>query len=85
MALVKHPIQIYLDDWQNAALRRLAKEKNASLSELIRRGIELLLNQVPVEEDPAFQIIGLISSGVSNIAENHDEYIVQEIEKEWRQ
>jgi 16S rRNA U516 pseudouridylate synthase RsuA-like enzyme len=85
MTLAKHPIQIYLDEGQNAALRRLAKKNNVSLSELIRHGIELLLNQVPVEEDPAFQIIGLVSSGVGNIAENHDEYLVQEIEKEWKQ
>jgi len=84
MALAKHPIQIYLDDWQNAALRRLAKEKNASISELIRRGIELLLNQVPVEEDPAFQMIGLGASGVSDFSEKHDEYLVQELEKEWK-
>ncbi len=84
MALVKHPIQIYVDERQNRALRRLAKEKNASISELIRRGIDLLLNQVPAEEDPAYQMIGLVSSGVSDIAENHDEYIVQEIEKEWK-
>jgi hypothetical protein len=84
MALVKHPIQIYVDERQNRALRRLAKDKNASISELIRRGIDLLLNQVPVEEDPAYHLIGLVSSGVSDIAENHDEYIVQEIEKEWK-
>jgi len=82
MALVKHPIQIYVDERQNRALRRLAKEKNASISELIRRGIDLLLNQVPVEDDPAYQMIGLFSSGLPNLAEDHDEYIVQEIEKE---
>jgi hypothetical protein len=82
MALVKHPIQIYVDERQNRALRRLAKEKGASISELIRRGIDLLLNQVPAEEDPAYQMIGLFSSGLPNLAENHDEYIVQEIEKE---
>jgi len=84
MAPVKHPIQIYLDDRQNRALRRLAKEKNASISEMIRRGIDLLLDQVPVENDPAFQLIGLGASGVSDAAENHDEYLVQEIEKEWK-
>ena len=84
MALVKHPIQIYLDDRQNQALRRLAKEKKASVSELIRRGIDLLLSQIPVENDPAFQLIGLGASGVSDVAEKHDEYLVQEIEKEWK-
>jgi len=85
MTLARHPIQIYLEERQDQALRRLAKEKNASISELIRRSIDMLLNQVPVEEDPAYQIIGLAVSGVSDIAENHDEYLVQEIQKEWKE
>jgi hypothetical protein len=85
MSLARRPIQIYLEARQDQALRRLAKEKNASISELIRRGIDLLLNQMPVEEDPAYQIIGLAASGVNDIAENHDEYLVQEIEKEWKE
>jgi len=38
--------------------------------------------QAPVEEDPAYQIIGLATSGPSDIAENHDEYLVQAIEEE---
>ena len=82
MSLVKSPIQIYLDERQNLALRRLAKEKNTSVSELVRRGIDLLLGQVPAGHDPAYQLIGLGASGVTNIAEKHDEYLVREIEKE---
>lgn len=82
MSLVKSPIQIYLDERQNQALRRLAKEKNTSVSELVRHGIDLLLGQVPAGYDPAYKLIGLGSSGVSDIAENHDEYLVQETEKE---
>lgn len=82
MTLTKHPIQIYLDDRQNQALRALAKQRNASVSELIRRGIDLLLNQIPFENDPAYRLIGLGNSGVANIAENHDEYLVQVIGKE---
>jgi len=82
VSLVKSPIQIYLDERQNQALRRLAKEKNTSVSELVRHGIDLLLGQVPAGYDPAYKLIGLGSSGVSDIAENHDEYLVQETEKE---
>lgn len=82
MSLSRSPIQIYLNERQNQALRRLAKEKNTSISELVRRGIDLLLRQVPAEKDPAFQMIGLGASGVSNIAEDHDEYLAREIEKE---
>lgn len=76
MALTEHPVPIYLDDRQNQALRMLAKQGNPTLSELVRRGIELLLKQIPVENGPAFHLIGLGRSGVSHIAENHDEYLM---------
>ncbi len=62
--LTKRPIQVYLEEAQSQALRRLAKDEGVSLSELIRRGVDLLLAQVPVEKDPAWDIIGLGSSGV---------------------
>jgi len=84
MSIVKSPIQVYLDERQNQALHRLAKEKNTTVSELVRHGIDLLLRQVPVENDPAFQIVGLGASGVPNIAEKHDEYLAREIQKESR-
>jgi len=32
--------------------------------------------------DPAFELIGMGDSGVKDIAEKHDEYLTQEIEKE---
>ncbi len=82
MSLHRSPIQIYLNERQNQALRRLAKEKNTTVSELVRRGIDLLLRQVPAEQDPAYHMIGLGASGVTNIAEKHDEYLAQELEKE---
>ena len=82
MSVGKSPIQIYLDERQNQALRHLAKEKNTSVSELVRRGIDLLLGQVPAGHDPAYQLIGLGASGVKDIAEKHDEYLVQETKKD---
>ena len=78
----KHPLQIYLDDRQDQFLRRLAKERNASISELVREGIDLLLARVPVEEDPAYKLVGVGTSKNRHIADKHDEYIVDEIEKE---
>ena len=83
MTIAKHPIQVYLDDRQKQALRRLAEQENTTLSELIRRGVDLLLTRLPAGKDPAYRLIGLGGSGESDMAENHDEYIVQEIEKEW--
>ncbi len=80
----KRPIQVYLDERQDRALRRLASEENVTISELIRRGVDLLLEEVPAEKDPAYQIIGLGSSGVADLGAHHDAYLAQEIEKEGR-
>ena len=80
--LTKRPIQIYLEERQSKALRRLAKDEGVSLSELIRRGVDLLLAQVPIEKDPAWNIIGLGDSDVSDLATRLDEYLVEELSKE---
>ena len=80
--LTKRPIQVYLEERQDRALRRLAAEEGVSLSELIRRSVDLLLAQLPVEQDPAWQIIGLGSSDVNDLGARHDKYLAQEISEE---
>jgi hypothetical protein len=35
-----------------------------------------------LEEDPLWDIVGMFDSGIGNLAEKHDEYIVQWIQKE---
>ncbi len=76
--LTKRPIQVRLEERQEQALRRLASEEGVSLSELIRRGVDLLLSQVLAEEDPAWRIIGLGNSGVGDLGMNHDKYLSEE-------
>ncbi len=80
--LAKRPIQVYLEEQQDRALRKLAAEQGVSLSELIRRSVDLLLAQVPAEEDPAWKIIGLGRSNIADLGTRHDEYLVQETSKE---
>jgi hypothetical protein len=80
--LTKRPIQVYLEKGQHRALRRLAADENVSLSELIRRSVNLLLAQVPIEKDAAWEIIGLGRSGVSDGAIKHDEYLVEILSQE---
>ncbi len=80
--LTKRPIQVYLEERQERALRKLTTEERVSLSELIRRGVDLLLAQVQIKKDPAWKIVGLGSSNVSDLATRHDEYLVEELSKE---
>jgi hypothetical protein len=78
----KRPVQIYLEERQTYALRRLADQENTSVSDLIRRSIDLLLSQLPPESDPAYHIIGLGYSGIADLGLRHDEYLAQDIEGE---
>jgi hypothetical protein len=78
----KHPIQIYLEKSQEQALRRLASKKHVALAALIREGVDLLLAQSPLEDDPAWHIIGIGNSNIADLGTAHDEYLVQELEKE---
>ncbi len=75
--LTKRPIQIYLEEQQDRALRRIAEDKGISLSELIRRSIDLYLENLPVEDDPALKIVGLGRSGLGDLAAKHDEYLTR--------
>ena len=80
----KKPLQVYLRSGQLDALRALAKRRGESIAALVRKGVDKLLDEVPPEEDPLLEVIGLYDSGVGDLSEKHDEYLAQMIEKENR-
>jgi len=49
---------------------------------LIRVGVDKLLQDIPPEEDPLQEIVGLYDSGIGDLSERHDDYLVQMIEGE---
>ncbi len=75
--LSKKPLQIYLRQDQLDVLRGLARRKGASMAELIRQAVDRLLWDIPVEEDPLMDIVGLGDSGLGDLAINHDHYLVE--------
>jgi hypothetical protein len=77
--LTKKPIQIYLRPEQLDRLRALAERRNVSIAELIRQGVDRLLANVPIEDDPLLTIIGLVEGGPVDLAEKHDEHIAEVI------
>ena len=82
--LTKKPLQVYLRKDQLQALRALAVKQGVSMAELVRQGVDKLLAEVPVEEDPALDIIEIFDSGVGDLAEKHDEHIVKWLAEENR-
>jgi hypothetical protein len=78
----KKPLQVYLRTDQLDALRALAKRRGESMAGLIRVGVDKLLQEVPPEEDPLLEVVGIYDSGIGDLSEKHDEYIAQMIEEE---
>jgi hypothetical protein len=76
-------IPIYLEERQERILRRMTKDK-VSISSLIRKRVDALLDKTPAEQDPAWKIIELSKSNASDLGSKHDDYFEQEIRKESR-
>ena len=73
--MAKTAIQVYLRPEQLEALRGLAKRRDCAVAALVREGVDRLLADVPAEEDPLWDIIGMFDSGLGDLAEKHDEYL----------
>ena len=78
----KKPLQIYLRDDQMQALRSVAERRGESIAALVREGVDMLLEGLPPEEDPLLDIVGLYDSGVGDLAEKHDERLVEMLTEE---
>jgi hypothetical protein len=83
-SLAKTPIQVHLRPEQLEALRSRAQRCNVSVAELVRQGVDRILEEAPWDEDPALDIIGIVNSGLGDLAEEHDDYIVKWLREERR-
>lgn len=74
--------QIQLTEGQAKTLKRLAKEQQRSMAEIIRRSIDLYLastGELPIDQqyERALAIAGKYSGGVTDLARNHDQYLAE--------
>ncbi len=74
--------QIQLRESQAAFVKEVAAEENISMSEVIRNAIELLREsrQQPSRRElmlRSLEVIGKYSSGITDLSENHDEYLAE--------
>ena len=74
--------QIQLTEEQSKSLKNLAEKKNVSVAELIRRSVDSYLEErhVITEEERRqrlLSVIGIGRSGVTDLAENHDKYLLE--------
>jgi hypothetical protein len=78
----KKPVQIYLREDQVKALRILVERRGESMAALVREGVDKLLNELPPEEDPLLDLLGLYDSGRGDLVEKHNEYLARMIKEE---
>ena len=78
--------QIQIEEHQINWLRDRAKEKGVSVSQLIREGVEFYRkyqDRFPEDQKKkALAAIGRYASGVSDISENHDDYLAKSFQEE---
>ena len=74
--LKKIPVQIYLDPEQQRVIGLLSKTSGKSKAAIIRSCISNFIANLPLEQDPALNIMNLGASGKKDIAEKHDDYLV---------
>ena len=75
-------IQIQLKEEQMEWLRQKAKEKNTSISQLIREGVDLIMKKEEMshrqeKKKRVLELVGRFSSGVSDVSYKHDIYLTQ--------
>lgn len=73
--------QIQLRAEQASRLRAAAAAQNVSLAELIRRGVDLVLDKAqestPGARLDALRVVGAFDSGAPSIAERHDDELAE--------
>ena len=68
-------MQVYLRPGQRDALESLAQRRGVSMAELVRQGIDRILRDLPPEDDPLNDIIGMVKDGPPDMADRHDAYL----------
>jgi len=74
--------QVQLTEDQHRRLKRMAAERGVSMAEVIREGVEGVLSRSAEAERQAaavrsLEFVGMCSSGKTDIAERHDEYLAK--------
>ncbi len=81
MSKKKERLQFYIEQEANEKLGMISEKLGVSKASLVREGVNKILKEkIPVDKDPAYELIGLIEEDLEdkNIAKNHDHYLYGE-------
>ena len=71
----KIPVQVYLEPEQQKIIGLVSRASGKSKAAIIRLCISDFIARLPLEKDPALNIMNLGASGKRDIAEKHDGYL----------
>ena len=76
--------QIQLTDRQAFLLKEEARKRGVSVAELIRQGVDTILDgNIPIDRDElrrrALSLSGKFHSGLPDLSVNHDKYLAEDI------
>jgi hypothetical protein len=71
----KIPFQIYLDPDQEKMVEHLSQSSKKSKAFIIRLCISKYIEGLPLEKDPAMELINLGASEKKDISRRHDDYL----------
>ena len=74
--------QIQLTEGQSRTLKRLARQQQRSVAELIRQSVDLYLanrGELPLDQqyDRATAVVGKYRSGDADLVRKHDQYLAE--------
>ncbi|MFH0795707.1 MAG: ribbon-helix-helix domain-containing protein [Candidatus Omnitrophota bacterium] len=75
-------MQVQLMPFQTKKLKEISKEMDASVSELIRKGVDLVIEKGidwEGKRQKAMEAVGRFSSGRKDVSEEHDQYLTEDI------
>lgn len=75
---------VQLTEEQAKELRRRSKDEGVSMSELVRRGVDMVLTTPRFDEEAirrAKEAVGFADLGIPDLSERHDEYFAEAIER----
>ena len=77
------PLQVHLEESVRKKIKMLAKKKKITQSQLVREYLYRCLNEDLADDDSGLAIIGIGNGKHSDIASNHDKYLVAEEKASW--
>jgi hypothetical protein len=78
--MVRTQVQLSKPQWQ--ALKRLAAERGVSLAEMVRQGVDAVLNECGESEEREVRqrarlAAGALHGGPGDLARRHDDYLAE--------